>query len=64
MAPQRRLTTGGMIRLFDTNTWEESKRIHARSTGWSVVDTDYSPDRRFLIYSSWSPYGTVQAANE
>ena len=34
------------------------KTINARDIGWSVIDTDYSPDQRFLIYSSWSRYGT------
>jgi hypothetical protein len=32
------------------------KTIDARDVGWSIIDTDYSPDQQFLIYSSWSPY--------
>ncbi|PRP82618.1 hypothetical protein PROFUN_04923 [Planoprotostelium fungivorum] len=45
-----------MIRIYDTVTSEKVKVIQARNIGWSIIDTDYSPDKRWLIYSSWSPY--------
>jgi len=44
------------IRLYDTRSWNRKKDIVARDVGWSVIDTDYSPDQRWLIYSSWSDY--------
>eukprot|EP01090_Pellita_catalonica_P016831 TRINITY_DN4948_c0_g1_i2.p2 TRINITY_DN4948_c0_g1~~TRINITY_DN4948_c0_g1_i2.p2 ORF type:complete len:267 (+),score=38.58 TRINITY_DN4948_c0_g1_i2:1011-1811(+) len=47
------------IRLYDTVTWETTKEISAKDVGWSIIDTDYSPDQRFLIYSSWSDYISV-----
>jgi len=42
------------IRLFDSVSWRLEKEIEARDVGWSIVDSDFSPDQRFLIYSSWS----------
>eukprot|EP00794_Sanderia_malayensis_P019186 gene19186-21108_t len=44
------------IRLFDTTNggFKLFRDIHAKDVGWSIVDTAYSPDQRFLIYSSWS----------
>jgi WD domain, G-beta repeat len=42
------------IRLFDSVSWRVEKEIVARDVGWSVIDSDFSPDQRFLIYSSWS----------
>jgi hypothetical protein len=36
-------------------TTQPHNQHHCASTGWAIVDTDYSPDRRFLVYSSWSP---------
>jgi len=42
------------IRLYNTTTWKPIKEIAARDVGWSIIDTDYSPDQRWLIYSSWS----------
>jgi WD repeat-containing protein 23 len=47
------------IRLYSTevstrSTWQPFKTIDGRDIGWSVIDTDYSPDQRWLIYSSWS----------
>eukprot|EP00898_Chlorokybus_atmophyticus_P005696 jgi/Chlat1/6127/Chrsp409S05660 len=32
------------------------KRIFAKDVGWSIIDTDFSPDQRMLIYSSWSNF--------
>ena len=28
----------------------------ARDIGWSIIDVDYSPDGKFLAYSSWSNF--------
>ncbi|KAJ7337061.1 DDB1- and CUL4-associated factor 11 [Desmophyllum pertusum] len=46
------------IRLYDTTQgqFKEFRNIVARDVGWSVIDTDYSPDQQYLIYSSWSDY--------
>jgi WD repeat-containing protein 23 len=44
------------VRLYDSDTWALRKEIHARHIGWSVIDIDYSPDQRWIIYSSWSDY--------
>jgi len=46
------------IRLFDCSgkSWRLMKDIEAREVGWSIIDTDYSRDGKFLIYSSWSDY--------
>eukprot|EP00698_Gefionella_okellyi_P011940 TRINITY_DN3189_c0_g1_i1.p1 TRINITY_DN3189_c0_g1~~TRINITY_DN3189_c0_g1_i1.p1 ORF type:complete len:367 (+),score=58.23 TRINITY_DN3189_c0_g1_i1:93-1193(+) len=45
------------IRLFQIQgKWRQIRDIQAQDVGWSVVDTDYSPDQRFCIYSSWSDY--------
>ncbi|XP_013410755.1 DDB1- and CUL4-associated factor 11 isoform X2 [Lingula anatina] len=44
------------IRIFDTS-WGKftlMKSVRARDVGWSVVDTAFSPDGNYLIYSSWS----------
>jgi len=30
--------------------------VVARDVGWSILDTDISPDRTHLLYSSWSDY--------
>jgi WD repeat-containing protein 23 len=32
------------------------KTIDARDVGWSIIDIDHSPDRRWVAYSSWSDY--------
>lgn len=40
---------------FGPAGWRCFKDVHARNVGWSVVDTDFSHDDRFLIYSTWSP---------
>ncbi|CAM9291035.1 unnamed protein product, partial [Heterosigma akashiwo] len=35
--------------------------VACRDISWSVISTSFSPDRRWLAYSSWSPY--VHLAN-
>jgi WD repeat-containing protein 23 len=47
----------GRVRLFEYPSMTARREIYAQDIGWSIIDTDYSPDQRFLIYSSWSPYG-------
>lgn len=44
------------VRLYNSDTWSPIKEIHARHVEWSVIDIDYSPDQRWIIYSSWSDY--------
>jgi hypothetical protein len=39
-------TTEGKFELFRT--------IQARDVGWSVLDTAFSPDGNYIVYSSWS----------
>eukprot|EP00455_Lapot_gusevi_P044322 TRINITY_DN5521_c0_g1_i3.p1 TRINITY_DN5521_c0_g1~~TRINITY_DN5521_c0_g1_i3.p1 ORF type:complete len:341 (+),score=72.29 TRINITY_DN5521_c0_g1_i3:33-1025(+) len=46
----------GAIHLVDSTSWKTIKSIEARDVGWSIIDIDYSPDQRFVIYSSWSAY--------
>eukprot|EP01132_Coremiostelium_polycephalum_P000556 gene556-700_t len=45
-----------IIRFFDTNSWNVIKTVTDGDVNWAVIDTDYSPDQNWLIYSSWSPY--------
>eukprot|EP00164_Ancoracysta_twista_P001597 GFYU01002095.1.p1 GENE.GFYU01002095.1~~GFYU01002095.1.p1 ORF type:complete len:530 (-),score=78.93 GFYU01002095.1:219-1808(-) len=43
------------IRLFDTETWNIKQVVEARGTGrWGFrpLDVSYSPDQRWLVYSS------------
>ncbi|XP_070537289.1 DDB1- and CUL4-associated factor 11-like [Ptychodera flava] len=44
------------IRLYDTSKGQFRlfKTIHARDVGWSILDTAFSPDGNYIIYSSWS----------
>ncbi|XP_014681474.1 PREDICTED: DDB1- and CUL4-associated factor 11-like isoform X3 [Priapulus caudatus] len=46
------------IRIYDTtgNRFRQLKGVAARDVGWSVVDTAFSPDGNFVIYSSWSEF--------
>lgn len=44
------------VRLYDSVSWKTKKEIHARNIEWSIIDIDYSPDQRWIIYSSWSDY--------
>lgn len=32
------------------------KTIRCNDIQWSVISTDFSPDEKWLAYSSWSPY--------
>lgn len=44
------------IRLYHTDGGQDCfQDIYASDVGWSIVDTAFSPDSRFLIYSTWSP---------
>lgn len=40
--------------LFDSADWRPIRSVRARDVGWSILDCAYSPDMRFLAYSSWS----------
>ncbi|XP_011670539.1 DDB1- and CUL4-associated factor 11 isoform X2 [Strongylocentrotus purpuratus] len=44
------------IRLYDVKNgyFKKFKEIRARDVGWSILDTAFSPDGNFVIYSSWS----------
>ncbi|XP_056009202.1 DDB1- and CUL4-associated factor 11-like isoform X3 [Ostrea edulis] len=44
------------IRIYDTkdDMFKLMKTIRARDVGWSILDTAFSPDGNYLIYSSWS----------
>jgi hypothetical protein len=50
------------VRVYKTHSnFQLIKDIECRACGWSIIDVDFSPDNRFLAYSSWSPY--VQLCN-
>ncbi|XP_033223372.1 DDB1- and CUL4-associated factor 11 isoform X2 [Belonocnema kinseyi] len=44
------------LRLYRTHNGEftEFKKISARDVGWSILDTAFSPDGNYIVYSSWS----------
>ncbi|XP_022091921.1 DDB1- and CUL4-associated factor 11-like [Acanthaster planci] len=46
------------LRIYDTTNGQfmKFKEIKARNVGWSILDTAFSPDGNYLIYSSWSEY--------
>lgn len=55
------------ISIVDTETWRQIKYVSDDDTGWSIIDTDYSPRSNLLAYSKWSDdvhvvntYGTHQ----
>jgi WD repeat-containing protein 23 len=59
-------TQDNYVRVYHNNTTNKTqfksiKDIHARSVGWAILDADYSPDSKFIIYSTWSPF--IQLAN-
>ncbi|CAM9357835.1 unnamed protein product [Discosporangium mesarthrocarpum] len=46
--------------LPGSKAWEGApeplKTINCRDVGWSIISTDFSPDEKWLAYSSWSHY--------
>ncbi|CAK9798391.1 DDB1- and CUL4-associated factor 11 [Anthophora quadrimaculata] len=44
------------LRLYQTHSGQfvEFKKIPARDVGWSILDTAFSPDGNYIVYSSWS----------
>jgi hypothetical protein len=44
------------IRFYNRHTWAKTKEVVAGDVGWAIIDTDFSPDQRWLIYSGWSDY--------
>eukprot|EP01083_Nonionella_stella_P047306 126594_1 len=42
------------VRIFETDSWKPTRVISDLDTGWAIVDIDYSPDERWVAYSSWS----------
>lgn len=55
----------GTIRLYDARrNFRLAKEIQADDVGWSIIDTDYSPDQQFIIYSTWSNYVHLWTATE
>ncbi|XP_012140236.2 DDB1- and CUL4-associated factor 11 [Megachile rotundata] len=44
------------LRLYQTHDGEfvEFKTVRARDVGWSILDTAFSPDGNYIVYSSWS----------
>ncbi|XP_043719249.1 LEC14B homolog isoform X1 [Telopea speciosissima] len=48
---------GSHIRIYNVDRgWKVQKDIHARSLRWTVTDTSLSPDQRYLVYASMSPF--------
>lgn len=50
--------TDRVIRLYQTNNgeYQEFKRFSVSAVGWSILDTAFSPDANYFVYSSWSDY--------
>ncbi|KAD4584483.1 hypothetical protein E3N88_22098 [Mikania micrantha] len=47
---------GSHIRIYNAEMgWKLHKNIVAESLRWTVTDTTFSPDKRFLIYATMSP---------
>lgn len=46
-----------LIRMYDTSrdNFDLMKTFRSQQIGWSVLDTDISPDGRNFVYSGWSP---------
>ncbi|XP_015789534.1 DDB1- and CUL4-associated factor 11 isoform X2 [Tetranychus urticae] len=44
------------IRIYDTknDSFRLMNTVWARDVGWSILDSDMSPDGRHFVYSSWS----------
>jgi len=42
------------IRFYEPRSWKKKKEVVAGDVGWSILDTDFSSDQRWLIYSGWS----------
>lgn len=51
------------LRLYKTDNGEftEIKKISARDVGWSILDTAFSPDGNYIVYSSWSDNRKLQS---
>lgn len=49
-------TVDRQLRLYDTSNgrFKLLKTIEARDVGWSILDTAFSPDGHYVVYSSWS----------
>eukprot|EP01130_Rhizamoeba_saxonica_P000097 TRINITY_DN10115_c0_g1_i1.p1 TRINITY_DN10115_c0_g1~~TRINITY_DN10115_c0_g1_i1.p1 ORF type:complete len:454 (-),score=61.30 TRINITY_DN10115_c0_g1_i1:64-1425(-) len=45
-----------VIRFYDTKTWNLIKEVEARDISYSIISCDFSPDKQWAIYSSWSDY--------
>jgi len=46
----------GAIKFYSYPDFSLVRTVNASNIGWAIIDTDYSPDQNFLIYSCWSPY--------
>jgi len=44
------------LRVYHTaeGKFQLLKTIQARDVGWSILDTAFSPDGNYVVYSSWS----------
>jgi len=49
------------IRIYDATSHQQVREIEAQDIGWSIIDTDFSNDEKWLIYSTWSPF--IQLCN-
>ncbi|XP_076170804.1 DDB1- and CUL4-associated factor 11 [Ptiloglossa arizonensis] len=47
-----------LLRLYQTYNGDfvNFRTIPARDVGWSILDTAFSPDGNYIVYSSWSDY--------
>ncbi|KAK3289064.1 hypothetical protein CYMTET_3488 [Cymbomonas tetramitiformis] len=44
------------VGIYNTEDWSLIKDIHAKNLQWTITDTDLSPDQRWCIYSSITPW--------
>eukprot|EP01119_Soliformovum_irregulare_P019192 TRINITY_DN6026_c0_g1_i1.p1 TRINITY_DN6026_c0_g1~~TRINITY_DN6026_c0_g1_i1.p1 ORF type:complete len:339 (+),score=65.26 TRINITY_DN6026_c0_g1_i1:72-1019(+) len=47
------------IMFYDLKTEKKLKTVYAADNGWSILDTDFSPDQQWLLYSGWSRYASI-----
>ncbi|XP_014207380.1 DDB1- and CUL4-associated factor 11 [Copidosoma floridanum] len=47
-----------VIHLYEhhKSDYKEYKKFFVSSVGWSILDTAFSPDGNYFVYSSWSDY--------
>eukprot|EP00002_Diphylleia_rotans_P008059 TRINITY_DN1776_c0_g1_i2.p1 TRINITY_DN1776_c0_g1~~TRINITY_DN1776_c0_g1_i2.p1 ORF type:complete len:506 (-),score=102.65 TRINITY_DN1776_c0_g1_i2:228-1745(-) len=44
------------INIYDTTTWQLDRQVLASEINYSIIDTDFSPSKNFVAYTTWSNY--------